>query len=182
MTRKRNPFLLFLVSLVPGAGEMYLGFFKQGMSVMSLFFLLFAFSNFFSTPLVFLTPVLWFYSFFHSNNLNSLPDDEFYSLEDDYFLHMDHLFRENGALLRRHSRLVAAVLIFLGASILWNNFSSMIHYISYNIFHVPESVGQLIYRLTSGLPDSVIAVAIIVLGISMIKNKRDSLKNDEPFH
>lgn len=178
MTRKRNPLVLFLVSLMPGAGEMYLGFFKQGISVMSIFLLMFAFSNVFYTPLFFLTPVLWFYSFFHSNNINSLPDEEFYSMEDDYFLHMDSLFKDNGALFRRHSKLVAAVLIFLGASILWNNFSDTIHYISYNLFHLPDSVSQLLYRLTDGLPDSVMAVGIIVLGIYMIKNKKDSLKNN----
>ena len=181
MTRKRNPFVLFLVSLMPGAGEMYLGFYKQGISVMSVFLLMFAFSNIFYTPMFFLTPVLWFYSFFHSNNLNSLPEEEFYSMEDDYLFHLDHLFRDNGALLRRHSRLVAAVLIFLGASILWNNFSNMIHYISYNLFHLPDSVSQLIYRLTDSLPDSVMAIAIIVLGIYMIKNKKDSLKDSDPL-
>lgn len=179
MTRKRNPFFLFIVSLIPGAGEMYLGFFKQGISVMSLFFLMFGFSNLFYTPLLFLTPVLWFYSFFHSNNLNSLPDEEFYSLEDDYFLHMDHLFRNNGALLRRHSKLVAIVLIFLGASVLWQNFSSTIHYISNNIFHLSNSVTQLLYRLTNDMPDSVMAIAIIILGIQLIKNKKDSLKDEE---
>lgn len=179
MTRKRNPFFLFLVSLIPGAGEMYLGFFKQGISVMSLFFLMFGFSNLFYTPLLCLTPVLWFYSFFHSNNLNSLQDEEFYSMEDDYFLHMDHLFRDNGALLRRHSKLVAIVLIFLGASVLWQNFSSTLHYISRNILHLSDSMTNLLYRLTNGMPDSVMAVAIIVFGVYLIKNKKDSLKNND---
>ena len=179
MTRKRNPFVLFLVSLMPGAGEMYLGFFKHGISVMSIFLLMFAFSNAFYSSLFFFTPVLWFYSFFHANNLNSLSDEEFYSLDDDYFLHMDSLFRDNGALLRRHSRLVAAILIFLGASILWSGFSDMIHYVSRNLLHISEPLQNLLFRLTSGLPDSVMAVAIIVLGIYMIKNKKDSLKDSD---
>ncbi len=41
MTRKKNGFLTFIFSLLPGAGEMYMGFFKQGMSIMAIFFLLF---------------------------------------------------------------------------------------------------------------------------------------------
>ena len=30
MTKQKKGLLLFLCSLVPGAGEMYMGFFKQG--------------------------------------------------------------------------------------------------------------------------------------------------------
>ena len=35
-TQKRG-FWLFIFSLIPGAGEMYMGFFKQGISIMTLF-------------------------------------------------------------------------------------------------------------------------------------------------
>ena len=34
MTKQKKGLLLFLCSLVPGAGEMYMGFFKQGISIM----------------------------------------------------------------------------------------------------------------------------------------------------
>ncbi len=42
MIKKRNPFLLFLASLIPGAGEMYLGFFRQGLSIMTVCAVVFA--------------------------------------------------------------------------------------------------------------------------------------------
>ena len=78
MTRKKNKLLTFLWSLIPGAGEMYLGFFKMGTSLMALFLLLLSFSGFLNFyVLSLLSPVVWFYSFFHTNNLNSLPDEEF---------------------------------------------------------------------------------------------------------
>ena len=35
MTRKKNGFLTLCFSLVPGAGEMYMGFMKQGVSTVS---------------------------------------------------------------------------------------------------------------------------------------------------
>lgn len=38
MTKKRNGFLRFCCSLLPGAGEMYMGFMKMGLSLMSMFF------------------------------------------------------------------------------------------------------------------------------------------------
>ena len=81
MTRKKNKLLTFLWSLIPGAGEMYLGFFKMGTSLMALFLLLLSFSGFLNFyVLSLLAPVVWFYSFFHTNNLNSLPDEELYAL------------------------------------------------------------------------------------------------------
>ena len=37
MQKQKRGFLLFISSLIPGAGEMYMGFFKQGISIMTLF-------------------------------------------------------------------------------------------------------------------------------------------------
>ena len=34
MQKQKKGFLLFISSLIPGAGEMYMGFFKQGISIM----------------------------------------------------------------------------------------------------------------------------------------------------
>ncbi len=39
-----NRFLLFVASLIPGAGHMYLGLMKRGLHLMVLFFCLFSFS------------------------------------------------------------------------------------------------------------------------------------------
>ena len=80
MTKKKNRLFTFFCSLIPGAGEMYLGFFKHGISVMSLFFLLLFCSGILFPPLMFLSPVLWFYSFFHVNHLITLTDEEFYMI------------------------------------------------------------------------------------------------------
>lgn len=38
MQRKKSKFLTFLFSLIPGAGEMYMGFMKMGVSLMAEFF------------------------------------------------------------------------------------------------------------------------------------------------
>ena len=37
MTRKKNRLITFLWSLIPGAGEMYLGFMKRGACIMGAF-------------------------------------------------------------------------------------------------------------------------------------------------
>ena len=42
MQKQKKGFWLFIFSLIPGAGEMYMGFKKQGLSIMLLFYSLFA--------------------------------------------------------------------------------------------------------------------------------------------
>ena len=37
MKRKRGKFMTFILSCIPGAGQMYLGLFKEGVSLMLLF-------------------------------------------------------------------------------------------------------------------------------------------------
>ena len=112
MTKKKNRLFTFFCSLIPGAGEMYLGFFKHGISVMSLFFLLLFCSGILFPPLMFLSPVLWFYSFFHVNHLITLPDEEFYMIEDDYCFHLDVLVKNRSLLFTRYRKATSCTLIF----------------------------------------------------------------------
>ena len=46
MTNKKSRFWTFIFSMIPGAGEMYMGFFKHGISVMALFWLIVAIATF----------------------------------------------------------------------------------------------------------------------------------------
>jgi TM2 domain-containing membrane protein YozV len=45
MIKKKNSFLTFIFSLIPGAGQMYLGFMKRGLSLMSCFFFIILIEN-----------------------------------------------------------------------------------------------------------------------------------------
>ena len=119
MQKQKRGFWLFIFSLIPGAGEMYMGFKKQGISIMFLFWGVFAIGACTGMDwLVFLIPIIWFYSFFNVHNLKSLSEEEFYSIEDSYVLHMDELAGDISSLLKHHGKITAILLIFLGASIL----------------------------------------------------------------
>ena len=65
----KNPLLVFLFSLIPGAGHMYLGLMTRGLHLMGLFFGMLYVSSFPGLgdlwPLA-VAPILWFYSFFDS--------------------------------------------------------------------------------------------------------------------
>ena len=85
MTHKRNKFLTFCFSCMPGAGQMFLGFFKQGVSLMTVFFGIFIVSHWLYLSVLSLGAIIvWFYAFFDAMNKNSMPDEEFVMLEDAY--------------------------------------------------------------------------------------------------
>ncbi|MDO4327625.1 MAG: hypothetical protein Q4E24_16645 [bacterium] len=171
MTRKRSKLLTFFFSLLPGAGEMFLGFLKQGASIMMLFFGLIAVSSFLNFgSLLYFAPVIWFYSFFNANNLNSLPDDEFYALEDDFIIHLDELYRRYGYLFRKYQALWAFGLILVGVSIIWNQVLSL-----GELFHIPQAIIRFLRYTTGRMPQMIVAVAIILLGISLIRAKKDDV-------
>ena len=175
MQKQKHGFWLFIFSLIPGAGEMYMGFKKQGISIMFLFWGVFAIGACTGMDwLVFLIPIIWFYSFFNVHNLKSLSEEEFYSIEDSYVLHMDELTGDISSLLKHHRNLTAILLIFLGASILWNNLMDFLYMI------LPGYLADIIGRFTYHLPQLVIAVAIIFAGIYILTRKKDAL--DEEHH
>lgn len=157
MQKQKRGFWLFIFSLIPGAGEMYMGFKKQGISIMFLFWGVFAIGACTGMDwLVFLIPIIWFYSFFNVHNLKSLSEEEFYSIEDSYVLHMDELAGDISSLLKHHGKITAILLIFLGASILWNTLVDFLYMI------LPGYLADVIGRFTYHLPQLVIAAAIIL--------------------
>ncbi len=175
MAKKKNRLFTFFCSLIPGAGEMYLGFFKHGFSVMGLFFLMMFFSSILFPPLMFLAPVLWFYSFFHVNHLITLPDDEFYMIEDDYFFHIDRFIQDRSLLLTKYRKITSCTLIFLGAAILWQIVSDFIQMFCSRYLSIPEPVQNLLFWINQRIPQIAIALGIIILGFWLIKQKKQDL-------
>ncbi len=166
MTRKKSGFLTFCFSLMPGAGEMYMGFMKQGISIMAVFWLVVFFASFLNIgPALFILPILWCYSFFNVHNIRGMSDEEFYALEDDYLFHMDEdLFR--GKLKGKQNNLLASVLIIIGVVILWHRFSG------YMMWLLPNSI---YWDIMDNVPQVVIAVLLIWCGIYLIRGKKKEL-------
>lgn len=147
MQKQKKGFLLFISSLIPGAGEMYMGFFKQGISIMTLFWAIIAIAGGLNiSSLVIFLPVLWFYSFFHVHNLKELPEEEFYAIEDNYILHLDRIFQNNIQFSQKHIKIAASLLIVFGVAVFWNGFpgSALLDFTKfsgyyYTGYHVPDS-------------------------------------------
>lgn len=151
---------------------MYLGFMKQGASLMTLFFALIGLASWLNVGiLAIFVPVLWFYSFFHTHNLNGMPDEEFYMLEDDFLFHTGSTF--DSYFFIRYKKLIALALILVGFTVVWNNFVGMF------LSHMPSFLVSLFRSLGYHVPQIIVGSLIIMAGLYLIGNKRRELDDQQ---
>ena len=75
--QRKSGFLTFCFACLPGAGEMYLGYMKRGLSVMIAFWgLIFVASLLNMGILGILAPIIWAYSFFDTFNLRAQTPEQ----------------------------------------------------------------------------------------------------------
>lgn len=186
MRKKKNRFLLFCCSFIPGAGELYLGFMNMGLSLLMSFALLTVIVGFTGIGILsFMPMVLWVYSFFHANNLGSLTDEQFYSMEDTYLFGFSKTEVESirQSLYGRYRKALAIILIILGLSMLWNvaidGICMTVGYGFYERYILPYS-----RVIENTMPQLIISIIIIWFGIRLIRGKKVELdildeKNEE---
>lgn len=175
MTNKKNNFLRFVFSLLPGAGEMYMGFMKMGVSLMGLFFLIIAVAVTINLgPLMFLIAIVWFYSFFHVHNLASLSDEEFYAVEDEYLFYFDNIVLIDKKMSNTYRTVIAIVLIVIGVILTGHSVFNILM----DIFPAAQWLWTLYSMLRYDLPRILVGIAIILLGILMIRGKKQQLEKE----
>lgn len=172
MTRKKNKFWNFCFSCMPGAGQMYQGFMKKGLSIMAVFFGLLALIAYIgSDELLFCLPVIWFYGFFDGIHTNSLPDEEFSKLKDEYLF----VNAEFDGINWKKFRIPAAILlIFVGGYSLLRSFVDSL--VENGIFGWNSPI---IYAIENMLPKTIFSIAIICLGVYLIRGKKEELDQKE---
>jgi hypothetical protein len=171
MIRKKNSFFTFCFSLLPGAGQMYMGFMKRGLSLMAGFFLIISIGAWLNIgPILLILPLIWFYAFFDTHNLRAMPDEEFYAMEDDYLFLTDIPKETIQQLQSKYRNLLAFALILLGFTVLWNNIFDMLRQ------YLPKL--NLYYSFGYRFPQIVIGIAIILFGFYLIRGKKVELKRD----
>lgn len=172
MRKKKNNFLTFIFSLLPGAGHMYMGFMKKGVSLMSAFFIIIFISSFLDIgQLLYIVPVLWFYSFFDSINTGYSTDEEFLKVEDNYLFTFDKFMEIDKNMVIRSRFFAGILLLIFGIFLIWKN--TMVQLSSV----IPQPIYDIMSNIISNLPRLIIGIAIIVVGIKLIigKKKEDDL-------
>lgn len=149
-----------------------MGFFKQGISIMCVFFGMIAISSYFMMgPLNFLLPIIWFYSFFHVHNLASLTDEEFYAVEDKFLFDFDEDIFKKQIGKEKTRKILAVILIVFGCYAIWEMFMNYL----YDFVNDYMQSFRWFYSVLRDMPRFVFSVAIILAGVYLIKGKKKEL-------
>lgn len=172
--KKRNAFMTFIFSFIPGATELYIGFNKSGISLLSLF-VLFAFTSIGGISSIFmgLFTIIYIVGFFHARSIAHMTDEEFTVYEDKYIWE-EYFGNSMHSISEKKVRTWGAIfLIICGASILWGFIKDVFCSI------IPDSMWDDLYPIVDGLPQIVIAVLLIVIGVLLIKGKKKEMDSSE---
>ena len=177
---KKNGILTFLFAFVPGAGQMYQGYMKRGLSLITLFFLCIMAGMLLLEPLVLTALIVWMYSFFDTFNLRA----QFIAgtaPADDYLVHFNTKDARLTLFFRDSHKLVGWALIALGAMVAYQNIIMRV------LGDVMWRWGQnnpffrAVYLMLEQLPQIVVCVALIICGLWLVrgpKGKKQKPQND----
>ena len=177
---KKNGILTFLFAFVPGAGQMYQGYMKRGLSLITLFFLCIMAGMLLLEQLVLTALIVWMYSFFDTFNLRA----QFIAgtaPADDYLVHFNTKDARLTLFFRDSHKLVGWALIALGAMVAYQNIIMRV------LGDVMWRWGQnnpffrAVYLMLDELPEVVVCVALIVCGLWLVrgpKGRKQKPQND----
>lgn len=170
MLKKRGKFLTFIFSMLPGAGHMFMGFMKLGLSFMALFFLIiFAASWLNIGSLGIFIPLIWFYAFFDCINKTYASDEEFAKFKDEY-LYSPEFFK---VFLKNKNRFIIGIILALfGLYILLNNI------MEYSSLFLPHILNSQIFFAFRSFPQLLVGGAVIFVGIWLIIGKKRGSDNN----
>ena len=172
----KNGFLTFCCAFVPGAGQMYQGYMKRGLSLITMFCVAFGAGTLLGVLYVAM-PIVWMYSFFDTFNLRAqiLADT---APEDDYLIHFDPRDRRLARALLDSHKLVGWALIAFGALIAYQSLiMNILGDLVYRWGH-SSPVFRALYLVMASLPDVVVCVVLIVCGVWLVKGPHPAKKPD----
>ena len=167
---KKNGILTFLFAFVPGAGQMYQGYMKRGLSLITLFFLCIM-TGMLLEPLALTALIVWMYSFFDTFNLRAQFIAET-APADDYLVHFNTKDTRLTLFFRDSHKLVGWGLIALGAMVAYQNIIMRV------LGDVMWRWGQnspffrAVYLMLDELPEVVVCVALIVCGVWLVRGPK----------
>ena len=175
---KKNGILTLLFALIPGAGEMYQGYMKRGLSLITMFCLPAALGAMTRIEVLYIgLPIVYMYSFFDTFNLRAQIGMGT-APEDDYLVHFDPHDKRLAQLLADSHKLLGWALIAFGALIAYQNLiMNTLGDLVYRWGH-SSPVFRALYLVMDSLPDVVVCVVLIVCGVWLVKGPHPAKKPD----
>ena len=165
---KKNGFLTFIFACIPGAGQMYYGYMKRGLSMIT-FFCLFIMAGTLVDVLVVGSVIVWMYSFFDTYDLiRHLAAGE--PKDDDLLLpaNWDNI----RAILPQHNKLLGWGLIALGGLVAYENVIMRVFGDVMWRWGQNNPVFRAFYLMLDELPQIVTCVALIVCGVWLVRGPK----------
>ena len=165
---KKNAFLTFIFACIPGAGQMYYGYMKRGLSMIT-FFCLFIMAGTLVDVLVVGSVIVWMYSFFDTYDLiRHLAAGE--PKDDDLLLpaNWDNI----RAILPQHNKLLGWGLIALGGLVAYENVIMRVFGDVMWRWGQNNPVFRAFYLMLDELPQIVTCVALIVCGLWLVRGPK----------
>ena len=172
---KKNSFLTFLFACIPGAGQMYYGYMRRGLS-MTLIFCLACMAGTLLPPLFLLAPVVWMYSFFDTYDLirymaagSPKEDDYLWGDRVDWNV-IRHMTPSAG-------KVVGWGLILVGVWVIWATWiapliSGLFYTLGLDYYIVDDFLRQV--------PTLLVAGALIWLGVRLLHRSKAPHGGDLP--
>ncbi len=164
MKLSNRKIITLALSVIPGAGHMYLGYQKKGLVLMGGFFFAIFFMGWLNLSfLLFLLPLIWFYSFFdafHTLNGNDVEDIDIArflpSIKSEYI----------------GKGLIGIGVLIALQKILYPILSSILStYIDY----------QIVYQIGNYIQTSIVSLIFIIGGIKILQSRKqvEAIEEDE---
>lgn len=166
----KNGFLTFCCAFIPGAGQMYQGYMKRGLSLILTACLIGMVSSLLN-PVLLLLVVVWMYSFFDTFNLRAQIGAGT-APQDDYLVHINwHDQRMEQFMLDSH-KLLGWGLIALGALVAYQNI--LMNTLGDIVWRWGQSSPffRALYLMMDQLPEVVVCVALIICGAWLVRGPK----------
>jgi len=191
---RKNKFLTFLFSMVPGCGHMYLGYMKRGAQFMVMFAASVYFVVLFSphsvwalgAVFVIMLPVIWFYQMFDSMHTISqmrileieFPHDDGFFIPG--FANVSNLNALNVFKKRKVIKIIASILVCAGIYVLFLNITEGIYRILYEISggYMANIYSNIYNAIRNYVPPVVISWLLIAAGLKLLSGKNKNSNSD----
>ena len=156
---------------------MYMGFMQMGLSLMLGFMILTAIVGLTNLGALAIFPfALYAYSFFHANNLATLDDRSFHMIRDEFLFGFGNIGHRQWRLEGRNRTIAAAILIILGIMMLWQVCVN----IRCDIFGWDNVfLSKIYYFVRDELPRAVVGIAVIWVGLALIRGKKIRIEEED---
>lgn len=166
----KNGILTFLFAFCPGAGQMYQGYMKRGLSLITMFCVAFGAGTLLEVLYVAM-PIVWMYSFFDTFNLRAQIGAGT-APQDDYLVHINwHDQRMEQFMLDSH-KLLGWGLIALGGLVAYENVIMRVFGDVMWRWGQNSPFFRAVYLMLDELPEVVVCVALIVCGVWLVRGPK----------